>query len=74
MKRFISTLLSICLVLNCMSPVRLYAAGEGVYAPGDDTKTDTQTQRIRIEIKTAEDLCMLAQNCHEDTYSTDKEV
>lgn len=74
MKRFISTLLSICLVLNCMSPVKLYAAGDSVYADGDDSETAAQTQRIRIEIKTAEDLCTLAQNCHEDTYSSDKDV
>ena len=68
MKRFISTLLSICLVLNCMSPVKLYAAGDSVYADGDDSETAALTQRVRIEIKTAEDLCTLAQNCHEDTY------
>ena len=74
MKRLTAFLLSVCLVFNSISPVMLNAAGGIVYDDTDETGSEEVPERERIEIKTAEDLCMLAQNCHEDIYSSDKDI
>ncbi|MBR6155869.1 MAG: hypothetical protein IKQ27_02845 [Lachnospiraceae bacterium] len=54
-----------------------YNDGKCYYEPGDDavvSDNTTEEERERIEIKTAEDLIALAEQCHIDSFSADKDV
>ena len=54
-----------------------YNDGKCYYEPGDDADVSdntTEEERERIEIKTAEDLIALAEQCHIDSFSANKDV